>query len=489
LGTDQVISELTRKIEFLLNRQVQLEQKNRELTLRVQRLESYEEDNNNLLQENKELKEKISDLEARLNSNSNNSSKPPSSDGYRKKPALPKIKGGKQGGQKGHKGRTLQQVENPDEIIYCDPGICDCGHTFSEEELVLSETRQVFDIPKPKLEITEYQIYKANCPVCGLVHKGVAPEGVNAPTQYGNSVKAYVALLNVQFKLPFKKIQLLFGDLFGYSINESTIYSATEQCYKNLAKSEEIIKTRVTESQVVHADETGLRVAGKLHWLHTATTLLDTYLFVHEKRGGVALTSDKSILDRYTGWLVHDCWSSYFGFDKIKHALCGAHIIRELEGVIENGKSKWANIFQMFLLNVYHMPHEQRIKRRRSIVKKYRYLCAMGEQEEPLPQQSPGTRGRNKRTKGRNLVERLLREQDAVLAFAFNNEVPFTNNLAERDIRPAKVKQKISNCFRTFTGAEIYARIEGFVSTARKHNRNVYSELCDTFNGYNFITK
>jgi len=335
----------------------------------------------------------------------------------------------------------------------------------------------------------EYQIHKAICPECGIVHKGRAPEGVNAPAQYGNGVKAYAVLLNVHFKLPFKKIQLLFGDLFGYSINESTVYSATQQCYQELEKSEEMIKTKVAESQVAHADETGLRVAGKLHWLHTATTSLYTYLFVHEKRGALALKSDKSILDRFTGWLVHDCWSSYFGFAKFKHAICGAHILRELQGLIENGERKWANIFKMFLMNVYQMPFEKRVKRRRHIVSKYRFICDLGEKAEPPPKKTPGSRGRYKRTKGRNLVERLIREQDAVLAFAFNKEVPFTNNLAERDIRPAKVKQKISNCFRTFTGAEIYARIEGFVSTARKQNRNVYSELCDTFKGYNFITK
>ena len=430
MGTDQIISELTRKIEFLLNRQVQMEQKSRELTLRVQRLESYEEDNINLRQENNALKERIAELESRLNSNSNNSSKPPSSDGYRKKPALPKLKKGKQGVQKGHKGRTLQQVENPDETIYCDPDYCDCGHTFSEDELVFSEARQVFDIPKPKLEITEYQIYKAKCPECGIVHKGVAPKGVNAPAQYGHGVKAYAVLLNVHFKLPFKKIQLLFGDLFGYSINESTVYSATERCYQALEESEEQIKTKVVESQVAHADETGLRVAGKLHWLHTATSSLYTYLFVHEKRGGVALTSDKSILNRLTGWLVHDCWSSYFGFDKIKHAICGAHIIRELEWQIENDKREWAKYVQGFLLNLHYKSHQELAKRQREVLMKYRYFCTLGDQEEPPPKKTPGSRGRYKRTKGRKLVERLIREEKAVLAFAFNEEVLFTNNLA-----------------------------------------------------------
>ena len=281
---------------------------------------------------------------------------------------------------------------------------------------------------------------------------------------------------------------MLFSDLFGYSINESTVYSASEQCYDNLAESEEIIKSKITESQVAHADETGLRVNGKLHWLHTATTLLHTYLFVHEKRGSVALESDQSILNKITNWLVHDCWGSYFNFKKLKHAICGAHILRELQGLVESGQSKWAGAFKILLIAVYKMPFEERVKRKQSIESRYKWICTIGEKWEPPPIKTTGKRGRYKRSKGRNLVERLMREQDAVLAFAFNKEVPFTNNLAERDIRPAKVKQKISNCFRTFKGAEIYARIEGFVSTLRKNNRNVFSELRTTFEGHNFIT-
>ena len=369
------------------------------------------------------------------------------------------------------------------------PGECICGHEFKNAQFVLSETRQVFDLPQPHLEVTEYQIHKATCPSCGLEQKGAAPEGVNAPTQYGNNVKAYVVLLNVHFKLPFKKIQLLFGDLFGYSINESTVYSASQQCYKKLEESEQIIKSKIASGDVIHADETGIRVAGKLQWLHTATTLLYTYLFVHDKRGGMALKSDKSILGKIKGWLVHDCWSSYFSFKNLKHAICGAHILRELQGLIENGQTKWARVFKLFVMNVYEMPFEERVKKRELIESRYKFICDIAEKTEPPPEKPKGKRGKYKRTKGRNLVERLIRERDAVLAFAFNKKVPFTNNLAERDIRPVKVKQKISNCFRTFTGAEIYARIEGFVSTSRKNHRNVFSELCNTFDGHNFLTE
>ena len=295
-------------------------------------------------------------------------------------------------------------------------------------------------------------------------------------------------MLNVDYRIPFKKIQTLFGDLFGYAINESTVYSASRQCYKRLKETIEIIKLKIIEAITAHADETGMRVEERLRWLHAATTEMYTYLFVHEKRGKLALESEQSILDELTGWLIHDCWSSYFNFKEMHHALCGAHILRELEGLIENEQSKWARVFKTFLMHVFEMPLEERIRRRKQIEARYTMICGMGEKAEPPPRKTPGKKGRYKRTKGRNLVERLIREKVAVLAFAFNEEVPFTNNLAERDLRPAKVKLKVSNCFRSFEGAEIYARIASFVSTARKNNRNVYTELCTTFSGHNFIT-
>jgi transposase len=310
--------------------------------------------------------------------------------------------------------------------------------------MVLAEKRQVFDLPEPRLDITEYQIFKTCCPHCNEEQKGIVPEGVNAPVQYGNNVKAMAVLLNVHYKLPYKKIQLLFDELFGYPINESTITSAGQICYEKLQES--------------------------------------------ENRGTHAIQSNESLLKDYFGWLVHDCWGSYFNLHNLKHAICGAHILRELQGLADSGDTKWARVFKSFLLSVYKLPFQERVKRRHLIESRYDHICGLGEMAEPPPVKTPGRRGRLKRTKGRNLLERLIREKHGVLAFAFNPEVPFTNNLAGRDIRPAKVKQKISNCFRTFKGAEIYARIEGFVSTTRKNNRSVFKELANTFNGYNFIT-
>jgi transposase len=447
-----------------------------------------ENENQTLHAEIQLLKIENAELKARLNSNSHNSSKPPSSDGYSKRPAFAKTKKGKQGGQNGHRGQTLHQVEMPNTIENYFPGICSCGHSVMAESCSLLEKRQVFDLPKPRLQVAEHRIFGGVCPGCGQMLRGEAPEGVNAPVQYGHNAKALSVMLNSHYKLPFKKIQALFNDLFGYSINGSTVYSAARQCYEKLGPSEEIIKSKIAGSKVAHADETGFRVEGKLVWLHTATTVLFTYFFVHEKRGMGALGSNKSILDRFMGWLVHDCWGSYFKFDMLKHALCCAHILRELEALIENGQSKWAKAFKSFLMRVYLMPFEERVKRRQYIESRYAAICKMGIKSEPVPIKTKGQKGRCKRTKGRNLVERLQKEQQAVLAFAFNEEVPFTNNLAERDIRPVKVKQKISNGFRSFEGAEFYARIEGFISTARKHNRNVFNELCNSFEGHNFLT-
>jgi transposase len=426
LSSDQVIIELTKQVEFLSHQLAQVVKENLEIKEAFTEVKS---ENADLKAKNADLEARITELEARLNSNSRNSNMPPSSDGYRKKPALPKERKGKQGGQKGHKGRTLHQVEHPDNIVKHKPAPC-CGHEIPDSKLVIAEKRQVFDFPQPQLEITEHQILKGQCPKCGKWHKGTAPEGVNAPVQYGNGVKAYAVLLNVHFNLPFKKIQLLFSDLFGYPINESTVYSAGRQCYEKLQETEEAIKLRIAESDVAHADETGVRVQAKLHWLHTATSLLFTYLFMHAKRGALALTSDKSILDKITGWLVHDCWSSYFSFDNMKHAICGAHILRELEGLAESGQSKWAKVFKTFLMSVYMMPFEERVKRRQHIEARYTLICGIGERAEPPPGITTGKRGRYKRTKGRNLVERLIREQNAILSFAFNEGVPFTNNLA-----------------------------------------------------------
>jgi len=452
----------------------------------LQRVSKLEKENIELKKENIELKKENSELKARLNLNSKNSSKPPSTDGLRKKPAFEKPKNGKHGGQEDHKGKTLKMVEKPDNIVVGCVEKCGCGKNLSSQPFEVVGRRQVFEIPEPKLIVTEHQNIQVVCPVCAKVHQSGFPQGVNAQTQYGNKARAFVTLLNNEAKLSFEKTQTIFYDLFGYQINESTLIRANEICYENLEQTQALIQQQILSSPTAHSDESGIRVKGKLNWLHVTSTELFTYFFVHPKRGKQAIESEKSILGNFYGWLVHDCWSSYFGLTHSKHAICGAHLLRELQGLIEND-SLWAADFKAFLLQVYHKPIEIRLQKQAEIEQNYDLLLTRGFSHEPEPVKT-GKKGKFKRTKGRNLLERLQKYKSAVLAFAFNAEVPFTNNLAERDIRPIKVKQKISGSFRTEVGAQHYARIAGFISTVRKNKLNVFKELCNVFSGYSFLT-
>lgn len=282
---------------------------------------------------------RVLELEDRLNKDSQNSNKPPSSDGLKKKnikPAFPRKKGKKTGGQPGHIGKTLEQSDQVDFYKPLLPTHCLCGQGLDITQSEIIEKRQVFDIPQPRLEITEYQKRSCTCGHCGLINEGEFPKGINAYVQYGIGVKSLVVLLNIAFQLPLKKIKTLFADLFGYAINESTIIGATQKCYNQLEQSENAIKQNLLEKMVVHFDETGLRVFGKLHWLHTACNNMFTHLFVHVKRGKEALRDSDSILPSFKNWAIHDCWQSYFDFINCLHGICGAHILRELTALEEN---------------------------------------------------------------------------------------------------------------------------------------------------------
>lgn len=427
-----------------------------------------------------QLEAENADLRRQLNQNSRNSSKPPSTDGFKKQQAAFKRgKNKKQGGQVGHKGRTLNQVSTPDKIEQHHPNKCKCGCDLSGISGKLLSKRQVFDLPQPRLEITEHQNYTKKCPKCGSVNHGKFPETVKSSTQYGSGVKAFTVLLNTSYKLPIIKIKQLFQDLFGYPINESTIHTNNRLAYQELEISEKLIKQEILKSQVAHSDETGLRVEGKLHWLHSISTTRYTHLFVHAKRGLKAMNSEESLIPHYKGCLVHDCWSSYFNFKHISHAICNAHLLRELQGLKENG-SKWANRFKKLLLHIYNNTTAVNISKRGSLEKYYDNICKIALSLEPEPIKTK-KKGKPKKTKGRNLLDRLMKYKTEVLSFAFNENIPFTNNLAERDVRPAKLKQKVSGSFRTFEGARIYARIESIVSSFRKNRLNIFDELKNTF--------
>ncbi len=378
-------------------------------------------------------------------------------------------------------------VLQADQVMECKPEVCICGADLSAAASQVAESRQVFDLPRPGLEVIEYRRMSCNCPSCGAQVSGSFPATVSAPVQYGKGVLALAVLLNNSCQVSFQKVSVLFSDLFGYPVNTSTLLKANRQVYEGLRESEGFIKAALQQSPVAHFDETGVRVEGKLHWLHTCSNEQYSYLFVDSHRGQKALRGEKSILTDFTGWAVHDCLPAYFTFDNCKHSVCGAHLLRELQALAETG-SRWANSMQELLLSLYRHSRQgnDKVGYFACWQDLYEDFCRQGLREEPLPERK--NKARPKMTKGRNLLERLIKYKDAVLAFARYEIVPFTNNQAERDLRPAKGKLKVAGCFRTFNGAATYARTQSFIATCRKQKQNIFQQLKNALYGHTFLT-
>lgn len=439
-----------------------------------------------------QMASKISVLEARLNQNSQNSSRPPSSDVFKKQPGIPKPPKNR-GGQKGHKGKTLFQTDSPDKVVVLGTNSCVCGQNLDPNSGKTIQKRQVFDLPEPKLEVTEYQILEQTC-ACGRIHRGQFPPDVRASVQYGAGVRALTVLLNNSGQMSYEKISTLFVDLFGYDLNEGTSISNNKMAFENLELTENTIKEKLEKSQLVHADETGLKVSGgkERYWLHTICNGLFTYLFVKPKRGMEAHSPEASFLRDFKGWILHDCYAFYFQFLQSRHALCGPHLLRELTAQKEAGKT-WANALHEMLFDLYKKSEKgtKTVPNIEAEKQLWLEICqkAIAAEELLLPPAdlADKKRGRPKRGKPLCLLDRLLKHRDAVLAFAEFEIVPFSNNQAERDLRPAKTKQKVAGCFRTIDGAQNYARIQGFISSCRKHQLHVFNELravCCTNNSY-----
>lgn len=438
---------------------------------------------------------RIQELERRLNKNSRNSDKPPSSDGLAKKPALPRQRGlCKPGGQKGHPGKTLKIVAHPGHRLVhpianqqCDCG-CDLSNLADEGHW---ERRQVFDLPPTVLEVTEHRVEQKTCPACHRLYLGHFPAGVTSRVQYGERVRALSVMLNVEQSLPLARIQALFAGLTGYAINESTVHAAVERLYDQLAAEEQIIHQAVLDSPVAHADETGGRIAGCTQWIHGFSSLLHTLYVVCKQRGGEVINGPQSHLANFKGRLIHDCLNSYLSMAGcLMHGLCNAHLLRELTALRELPQALiWPGKMHELLMDYYRASDYGKGVADPAVLKKlderYAAVLALADREEPPPEK--GKRGRPKNSKGRNLRNRLIRYQEAVLAFSRHAEVPFTNNLGERDLRPWKTKLKVSGCFRTLEGARRYARIKGFCSTVKKHGLVVFEQLIAVQKGQSFL--
>ena len=423
---------------------------------------------------NAELTAKNAELRGRLDKNSGNSHKPPSTDGLTKKPALPKSQTSNNGGQKGHKGNTLRQVSEPDHIVCHYPEICSCcGKTLHQKHIEVISNETSFRPSAAKINSHRASHGQAICD-CGQTVTGTYPSHITQPAQYGAKVKALGVLLSVQYRLPQEQICQLFIDLYGYSLNTGTVIHALDTAYTQLQPIETQIKNQLLQEKVVRYDETGIRVEGKTQWLHTACSAQYTYLFVHAKRGQEALKSEPSLIKDFNHYAVHDCWASYFIFTCF-YVICNAHILRELTALIEQG-SVWASLFHAFLLDCY-----QKNIAKESVEVRFSEILIQANREEPVACKTLKTRGRPKKTKGRWLLDRLIHYKASILAFIFDSDIPFTNNQAERDIRCVKIKMKVSGSFRTTQGANAYARIQSVISTLRKQNMDVFGSLCALF--------
>lgn len=425
--------------------------------------------------------EKIKDLESRLNINSTNSHCAPSRDSIKIKAAKQRSKGGARGGQKNHKGSTLDKSEYVDQVVIHKPVQCECGEDLKEVGSKLKDTRQEFDIQISHI-ITEHQRHSIKCPCCRKINEGEYPENIKAETQYGPNIKAFSLLANVEYKVPYGKLSEMIKAIFNLQISEGTLCNIVKKGSENLKQVEAEITEELLKAEVLHADETGIVVDVKLMWMHVLSNAHYTYLRIHDNRGGDGFDE---IIKKYEGHLIHDFFKSYFKLENCLHHPCGSHITRELDALMENN-SRWAQSFKKLYYELYHNDWNTNVANKKSIENRYKRIIRSGIEEEPEPQRT-GSRGQLKKTKGLNLLLRLKNNMTEVLGFAFNPIIPFTNNQAERDLRHGKIKQKVSGCFRSINGAQDYARIMSVISTLKKQSVDIFQSFVTVFR-YNNLT-
>jgi len=433
--------------------------------------------------DNRRLRDRLGELEHSAALDSDNSSKPPSSDGLKKADkskkrtaSLRKKSGRKKGGQAGHKGHTLRQVDHADEVIDHYPNHCkQCDNALSRD----SDSyvcRQVFDLPEPvALEVTEHRAHQVICKACHTVTRAVFPLLVKAPVQYGERLSAVVSYLHHAQFIPVERVAQSLKDLFAVSLSTGTVAAMCTRTAERVKPLAGVIAEIIRlQAPIKHLDETGLRVAGKLRWVHVLSTKMLTALRLGESRGDVGTG--------YTGIAVHDEYSSYFAKLKdVIHALCNAHHLRELTAVEQIDRESWAKRMRRLLERAWRIKHQAQEQGLEPSAQQIRIISMLWDRiltdaiafHEAQPPLKSAGRGRKKRRKGHNLALRLQRNKDACLRFLNIAIVPFSNNQGETDFRFVKLFQKIFGGFRTETGAENHLTVRCIIGTARKQGWNI----------------
>ena len=453
------------------------------------------EENARLRAENAALQEtiavllgRVAELERRLGLNSSNSGKPPSSDGLHKPKREPRTRslrersGKPPGGQKGHKGETLRRVDAPEHTVEHYPEACPaCGSALSATMSTGYGARQVFDLPEPlPLAVTEHRAHTCRCGHCGRLTRADFPDGVTAPVQYGPRIAAIVVYLLHYQLLPEDRLAEAMADLFGVRLVAATIARMSRTCAGRAQGFADAVCALVKAAPVKHLDETGFRIGGQTRWLHIACTLWLVFYRVSPRRG--------SLLDGITGIVVHDHWKPYYTLEGVRHALCNAHHLRELQALVEIEKEDWACRMRRLLRRACHATHLARDRDAPLkpalidlIRRRYDAIVVQGlafhEAQPALATNAKRRRGRPPRRTGHNLLLRLKTRKDDVLRFLTDPAVPFTNNEAERDGRMMKVRQKISGGFRSEQGARDFAVIRSLIATAKKQGWNIIQAL------------
>jgi len=454
-----------------------------------------EAENAALREQVRALLERVQELEARLAKDSHNSSKPPSSDGLKRKTKSLRTKSGKNaGGQIGHRGETLHLVALPDKVVEHRLAHCpQCQTPLEDAAVVLRERRQIHDLPPGvRLQITEHQALHVRCPRCAHVSVDAFPAEAPSRAQYGAQVRALAVYLVEQQHLPLGRVQQLLADLWRMRLGRGTLVSWIQQAARILQPIEQHIKDALSHAPVLHHDETGVRRAGQLAWAHVTSTARLTHYAIHAKRGREA-TDAIGILPHFTGVSVHDGWGSYNVYTRCRHALCNVHHLRELTFLEEAYQQAWAADLKALLREMKAATDHARSNGhlrlspalRADFVARSHALLASGLAANPPPDgaRRVGRRGRLAQSPARNLLERLLLRQDQVLAFLDDLTIPFDNNQAERDLRGLKIQQKVSGCFRSDWGADAYATIRGYLATFRKQGQSLLAALNAVFAG------